>query len=108
MQDHRIHRDQLFALEPVDQKAGSFFEFELCKLLIDEIEALNGAAVIVLIMADDEPLGHALDVGWIAGQWLHRVRHDQLLNASSGGMASRQRASNGNRVAVSKRKITWI
>src|SRR5215471_20523420 len=37
MQDHRIGRDQLFALESVDQEAGSFVEFDLRKLLIDEI-----------------------------------------------------------------------
>src|SRR6266487_7003353 len=37
VQNHRIGRDQLFALEPVDQEAGSFVEFELRKLFIDEI-----------------------------------------------------------------------
>src|SRR5215472_9593073 len=101
MQDHRIHCDQLFALEPVDQKAGSFVEFELCKLIIDEIESLNGAAVIVFIVADDKPLRHAFDAGWIAGQWLHRVRHGQLLNASNSRRLSRQRASNGKCGAAS-------
>src|SRR5262249_51640631 len=37
MQDHRIHRDQLLALEAVDQKTSGFVEFELRKLVIDQI-----------------------------------------------------------------------
>src|SRR5262245_36071800 len=37
MQDHRIHRDQLFSLEPVDQETSGFIEFEVRKLFIDEI-----------------------------------------------------------------------
>src|SRR5262249_32834827 len=40
----------------------------------------NCAAIIVLVMADDEPLRHAFDPSRVAGQWFHRVRHVQLLN----------------------------
>src|SRR5262249_13302809 len=46
----------------------------------NEIETLNSATVIVLVMADDEPLRHALDFGGIAGQRFYGVRHDLLLN----------------------------
>src|SRR6516165_5682518 len=80
VQDHRIHRDQLFALKSVDQETGCFVEFELLELFIDKVEALNCAAIIVLVMADDEPLRHAFDPSRIAGQRFHRVWHGRLLN----------------------------
>ena len=82
VQDHRT-RDQLIALKSVDQKAGRFVEFELRELLVDEIEALNGAAVVILVVADDQPLRHALDPTGIAGQRFHGVRHDKLPALSS-------------------------
>src|SRR5213595_2311737 len=37
MQDHRIHRDQLLALEAVDQETSGFVEFEVRKLVINQI-----------------------------------------------------------------------
>ena len=73
VQDHRIHRDQLFALKSVDQETGGFVEFELLELFGDKVEALNCAAIIVLLMADDEPLRHAFDPSRIAGQRFHRI-----------------------------------
>src|SRR5215472_3361509 len=82
MQDHRIGRDQLFALQPVDQETSGFIEFELRKLFVDEIEPLNRAAVIVFIVADDEPLRHAFDAGWVTGQGLHLIGHCYLLGRS--------------------------
>jgi hypothetical protein len=93
VQDHRIHRDQLFALEPVDQETGRLVEFKLCKLIIDQIGALNRAAVIVLVMADNEPLRHILHSSGIAGQRLHVVRHGELLNSSDRRKAREQRTS---------------
>src|SRR5262249_772212 len=92
VQDHRIHRDQLLALEPVDQKTGRLVEFKLRKLIVDQIEALNRAAVIVFIMADDESLRHSFDTCGIAGQRFHVVGHDELLNSSRRTSAAQQRA----------------
>src|SRR5262249_57584178 len=46
---------------------------ETCKLLCDQVEALHRAAIIVLVVADDEFLGHALDAPWIAPEWLHGI-----------------------------------
>jgi hypothetical protein len=66
MQDHRIHRDQLLALEPVDQKSRRLRVVELGQLLLDQIEPLDRAAVVVLVVADNQPLGHAFDLGRIA------------------------------------------
>src|SRR5437016_928088 len=37
MQDHRVHCDQLLALEAVERKAGGFGIVELGELLFDEI-----------------------------------------------------------------------
>jgi hypothetical protein len=75
VQDHRIHGDELLALEPVEQKAGSIGIIELCELLIDEVQALYGAAIVVFIVADDKPLRHAFDPRWIASERLHGVKH---------------------------------
>src|SRR6516165_5065408 len=96
VQDHRIHRNQLFALKSVDQETGCFIEFELRDLFVNKVEALNCAAIIVLVMADDEPLRHAFDPSRVAGQWFHRVRHGQLLNPLNSATAREQRASMHN------------
>jgi hypothetical protein len=75
VQDHRVHRDELFALEPVDEEVGCLVVVEPGQLLLDEVEALHGAAVVVFVVADDQPLRHALDAGWIARQRFHGIRH---------------------------------
>jgi len=77
VQDHRVHRDELLALEPVDEEAGGLRVVELGELFLDQVEALDCAAVIILVVADDQPLGHALDLGRVAGQRLHSVRHQR-------------------------------
>src|SRR5258706_15753099 len=66
MKNHRVHRDEFFALEAVDQEAGSVGIIELGELLADEIEPLHGAAIVVFVVADNQPLGHSLDSGRIA------------------------------------------
>jgi hypothetical protein len=75
MKDHRVHRDELLALEPVDDKSRSAREIELGELLLDEVEALHRAAIVVLVVADDRPLGHALDSRRIAAERLRAVGH---------------------------------
>jgi hypothetical protein len=66
---HRVHRDRLFALESIDEKTRRIGKIEFAKLLLDEIEALHRASVIVLVVADnaDMPLMHvgSQDIGFI-------------------------------------------
>jgi len=57
VEDHRIHRDELFALEPVDQEHGCLREVELGKLRRDGVEAPYGSTVVVLPVADNQLLG---------------------------------------------------
>jgi hypothetical protein len=57
VQNHRVHRDELLALEPVDEEAGRGGKVEPRQLLLDQVQALHRTAVIVLVMADDQPLG---------------------------------------------------
>jgi hypothetical protein len=68
MQDHGVGRYELLALEPVDQEAGRGRGIEPGQLLLDEVEALHGAAVVVLVVAHDEPLRHAAHAARIARQ----------------------------------------
>ena len=79
VQDHRVHRDQLFALEPIDDEGRRRREIEFGKLLIDRVEALHRAAVVVLVVADDQTLRHSLDAGGVAAERLHAVRHGRTL-----------------------------
>ena len=46
MEDHRVHCDQLLALEPVDEKAGGLGVLNIRELLLDEIETLHCSAVL--------------------------------------------------------------
>jgi hypothetical protein len=39
VQDHGVHRDELLALEAVDEKAGSVRVIERGQLLVDQVEA---------------------------------------------------------------------
>ena len=88
VQDHRIARDQLLALETVDHEAGRCCEIELGELCGDCIETVDRAAVIVLVMADDELLRHSLDPRWVTGKLLNRIGHgSSLLNYLSGMIA---------------------
>ena len=73
VQDHRVHRDQLFALETIDDEGRRGGEIEFGKLLLDRVEALHRAAVVVLVVADDQTLRHSLDAGGVAAERLHAV-----------------------------------
>jgi hypothetical protein len=57
VQDHRIHRHQFFALEPIDDEALRLLEIEVRKLRGDGIEPPYGAGIIVVVMADENPFG---------------------------------------------------
>ena len=77
VQDHRIGGDQLLALEAVDEEVGRRIEVEAGELLGDEVQALHRAAVVVFVVADDQLLGHALDVLGIAAERFHCKGHRQ-------------------------------
>ena len=73
MQDHGIAGNQLLALEAIDEEARRGVEVEAGQLLGYQVEALHRAAVVVLVVADDQLLGHAFDVLRIAAERLHFV-----------------------------------
>src|SRR5258706_7625660 len=49
VEDHRIGGDELLALESVDDEHGRASEIELRKLRADDIEPLDGPAVVALV-----------------------------------------------------------
>jgi hypothetical protein len=78
MEDHRIHRNELLALEPVDEKAGRVGVIEFGKLFLDQVQTFRCPAVIILVVTDDQPFGHSFDSGWVAGKWFHFEGHGSL------------------------------
>jgi hypothetical protein len=84
VEDHRVHRDQLLALKTVHEEAGRGGVVQSGELLIDHVEALYRAAIVVLVMADDQPLRHAVDARRITGKRLHTVAHLGASVLSSG------------------------
>src|SRR5262249_10563614 len=61
--------------EPVDDKDRRRREIEGGKLLGDPIQPSDGAAIVVLVMANNQLFGHALDPRWIACKRFHFVGH---------------------------------
>jgi hypothetical protein len=90
VQDHRIHRDELLALEAVDQESRRVWVVELGELLVDHIQPLDRPAVVVLVVAEDQAFGHAFDPRRITGQRLHRVGHRALRSRLSRGQQRRR------------------
>lgn len=72
MQDHRIGCDDLLALQAVDQEARHRVHIELRKLAGDRPDARDRARVVVVVVADEQFLGQALDRFWIEWQRLRR------------------------------------
>ena len=66
MEDHGIHRNELFSLQPVNQEPGRTRAIEAGKLFLNEVQPLYGSAVIVLVVADDHAFGHAAHAARIA------------------------------------------
>jgi len=66
VQDHQVGGNELLALEAVNREVWRRIEVEACQPLSNQVEALHSAAIIVLVVADDELLGHTLDAPWIA------------------------------------------
>src|SRR5229473_1003379 len=62
MQDHRVRRDQLFTLQPVDHKYRRLGKIHLGELAGNRVEPPHRARVIILIMADQQFFGQTFDV----------------------------------------------
>jgi len=75
VQDHRVRGDQFFPFEPVDNKVGRLGEVELGKLGADRGEPFDRAHIIVLVVAQQDFLGNALDRLGIKGQGLGLIGH---------------------------------
>jgi len=84
MQNHRVHRDELLTLEAIDEKAGGLRVIKFGELFLDQVEALDRTGVIILVVADDQPLGHALDPGRVASKRLNLVCHQRFSDAVFG------------------------
>ena len=74
-------------MRPLITNTGALGEVELGQLFRDGVEPLNRAAVIVLVMADDQPLRHAVDRGRLAGERLYFIGHLCSSGQSSGVIA---------------------
>jgi hypothetical protein len=86
-QDHRVRRDQLFALQAIDDKDRRGSEVEFCELRRDGVQPPDRAAIIVLVMAEDQLFGHPLDPRRIAGERLHGIGHRSSSGYSNGVIA---------------------
>src|SRR5439155_25057356 len=56
MEDHRVHGDEFFALEAVDQEAWRVCIIKFSELFSNEIQPLHRAAIVVFVMTDNHPL----------------------------------------------------
>jgi len=56
VQQGRIERDQFLAFQSVEHEAGRGGEIEGFQLLGDRVESPERAAVVVLVVAFDQPL----------------------------------------------------
>src|SRR5262245_16240064 len=81
VQNHRVHGDQLLALEPVDDEHGRRGHVERAELSGDGVEAPDRSAVIVLVVADEQSLRQAMELLRIATQGLHVIGHAGLTTA---------------------------
>src|SRR5262249_36823509 len=75
VQNHRIHGDELLALKAIYEKNGRTGVVEFSKVFLDNVQTFHRAAVIVVVVADDQSLGHPLDPSGVTGKGFHAVRH---------------------------------
>src|SRR5207248_11802484 len=75
MQRHGIERDQLVALQARDLEFRNRGEVERAELFGGRVEAAHGAAVVVLVVADDETVGQTGEEPGPAADGCDRVRH---------------------------------
>jgi hypothetical protein len=55
-QARRVHGDELFSFETIDEEARRFRVVEFSELFFDSIQTLNSAAVVALVVTKDQPL----------------------------------------------------
>src|SRR6267143_4054360 len=67
-----VRECQLAFLERGDDGRRSVLR-DARQLLLDAVQVADGAAVVALVMRDDEPLGQALQAGWLEGKRPHLV-----------------------------------
>ena len=75
MQRHGIECDQLVALQARDLEFRHGREIERREPRGDGVQAPHGAAVVVLVVADDEPVGQTVQEPGPAADGCDRVRH---------------------------------
>src|SRR5439155_5310115 len=94
-QDNRDDREEILTQKAVDEKAGSLRLIKHGELFLDQIEEFDRPAVIIVVVADNQPLGHPLDLGRVARQRLELVGHER-----SSGQAKAQTSIEIARSAV--------
>ena len=75
VQEGRIERDQLLALERVDNVTWCAAEIERLELFGDRVQAIERAAVVVFIMALDETRRDAVQQPGPAKDWTKTIAH---------------------------------
>jgi len=78
MQDHRVGGDQLLPLQPVDLEHRRRRPIKALKPSLDRVQAADGTAVVVLVMAGQQAFGEAVETGRLEGQRQDPVRHGIL------------------------------
>src|SRR5207237_3771568 len=76
VQQGGIERDQLLALEAVDDMARRLREIERLELLGDGVQAPQRPAIVVLVMTLDELQREAAQRPWTAIDLLQLIAHD--------------------------------
>ena len=75
MQDGRISGDQLFALEPIDVENRSRAPVKFVQPPFDGVQAADGASIVVLVVARQQPLGKPHEARRLEWQWHDLVWH---------------------------------
>ncbi|MNV41282.1 hypothetical protein D3C71_1329140 [compost metagenome] len=75
VQQHRIAGDQLLALESVDDKAGRGGKVQPRELRPDGVEPRHRTAIVILVVAAQQPFGQAWQRGRVKGKGLGACLH---------------------------------
>jgi len=80
MQEHRIDRDQLLAFQPVEAKSGSGSRIESGQFATKCVQPADGPAIVVLVVAGDQPGGEAIQPGRLERDGTGVERHRALVD----------------------------
>src|SRR5438270_12755837 len=92
MQDNLYSCYQFLAIEAIDDKDRRRREIEGSQLLGDPVQSSDSAAVIVLVMADDQLFGHSLDPRRIASERFYLIGHHSSFPISRAGLSRLSRS----------------